>query len=124
MLRLVVQPLPGSPREHLLERDEITIGRSRSCDVPLGSKFASREHARIVKTDDGWAIEDLGSRNGTVLNGEILNGPGPEGRHAITDGDVLHIAHYSIALNEMAMPSAAASQASQLSSSALQLSWH
>jgi pSer/pThr/pTyr-binding forkhead associated (FHA) protein len=119
MLRLVVQPLPGSPREHLLDRDEITIGRSASCDVPLGSKFASRAHARIAKTDEGWTIEDAGSRNGTVLNGSRI-----EGRQPIGPGDVVHIAHYSICFDEIAVPSAPSAQASQLSSSAIHLSWH
>lgn len=119
MLQVLVHPLPGSPREHLLDRDEILIGRSGDCDVPLGSKFVSRHHARIFRGDDGWLIEDLSSRNGTVVNGERIEAATPIGA-----GDVIHVAHYSITFDEIAVPVVSGSHASQHSSSSLHLSWH
>jgi hypothetical protein len=45
-----------------------TFGRGAHCDVQLLTHYVSREHARIVVTGDGVAIEDLGSRNGVYVN--------------------------------------------------------
>ncbi|HEX9688475.1 MAG TPA: SpoIIE family protein phosphatase [Thermoanaerobaculia bacterium] len=70
---------PGmSARKFPLEKPVTTIGRSSMNDLPISDKMLSRQHARIVKDDDGGlVVEDLGSRNGTFLNGERLAGPQP-----------------------------------------------
>ncbi|MHC4207517.1 MAG: FHA domain-containing protein, partial [Planctomycetota bacterium] len=48
-----------------------TIGRSDECDIVIDSKHVSRHHARIFSSPDGqWYVEDLGSSNGTFVNGE------------------------------------------------------
>jgi ABC-type multidrug transport system ATPase subunit/pSer/pThr/pTyr-binding forkhead associated (FHA) protein len=52
--------------------EEMTIGRATTNDLVLKSDKASREHARIVARDDRYYLEDLGSQNGTYLNGERL----------------------------------------------------
>ncbi|HYU59321.1 MAG TPA: FHA domain-containing protein [Solirubrobacterales bacterium] len=54
--------------------DQLTLGRGDDNDVVLGDERASRHHARIRRSDGSFAIEDLGSRNGTYLNGERLDG--------------------------------------------------
>ncbi|MBT8239675.1 MAG: FHA domain-containing protein [Acidimicrobiia bacterium] len=48
--------------------DQLTIGRSASCDVTLDDTFVSSQHARIAKTDGGIVISDLGSTNGTYVD--------------------------------------------------------
>jgi hypothetical protein len=48
------------------------LGRSSSCTLRLDSSKASAEHARIGYRDGDWTVRDLGSRNGTFLNGERL----------------------------------------------------
>lgn len=70
---------PGmAARKFPLEKPVSTIGRSSMNDLPISDKMLSRQHARIVKDDDGGlVVEDLGSRNGTFLNGERLAGPQP-----------------------------------------------
>ena len=72
-LTLQVEPAQGKPFSHHVDQDEILIGRATSCDLVLADRYLSRQHARIVRCGDGWAIEDLGSRNGTLLNGRPVD---------------------------------------------------
>jgi len=119
MLRLVIQPLPGARFEHIVEGDSVDIGRSRSCDVTLGAKFASRQHARIYRAEDGYLIEDLGSRNGTELNGERLEEP-----TSIHDGDVIRIANFVISVDDIPVPAAVIASSALHQSSAFHSSSH
>ena len=70
---------PGmAARKFPLEKPVTTVGRSSMNDLPISDKMLSRQHARIVKDDNGGLqVEDLGSRNGTFLNGERLATPQP-----------------------------------------------
>jgi signal transduction histidine kinase len=52
-----------------LEEDEIIIGRDKSCQIALEGRTISRHHARIVRHEEDLFIEDLGSANGTFVNG-------------------------------------------------------
>jgi hypothetical protein len=52
----------------------ILVGRAPSADMRLGDPRVSRLHARIEMREDGVYVEDLGSRNGTRLNGEFVRG--------------------------------------------------
>ena len=53
------------------------LGRGESADIHLQDTFASSQHARLVPQGDVIVLEDLGSTNGTYLNGEPLRGPQP-----------------------------------------------
>jgi len=59
-----------------------TLGRSRECDVVLDDANVSRKHAEIRPGPQGWTIADLGSTNGTRVNGREVRGAQP-----INDGD-------------------------------------
>jgi hypothetical protein len=59
-------------REIELGEGRFVIGRSQSCDLPLEDPLVSRRHACILSTEVEVTVEDLGSRNGTLLNGEPL----------------------------------------------------
>jgi pSer/pThr/pTyr-binding forkhead associated (FHA) protein len=54
------------------------IGRSSEADVPLADPEASRRHAALQAAGDALFVTDLGSRNGTFLNGKRLGGEGIE----------------------------------------------
>ncbi len=73
--RLVVTegPLRGTTLD--LAKAPVLIGRSPECSLVLTDDFASGRHARLSPTPDGWVVEDLGSTNGTQLNGTALGGP-------------------------------------------------
>jgi Domain of unknown function (DUF1707)/Inner membrane component of T3SS, cytoplasmic domain len=49
-----------------------TIGRTRDCDLCLSDLSVSRLHAELVRNDEGWLLNDLGSHNGTRLNGWLV----------------------------------------------------
>src|SRR3954447_19631481 len=53
------------------------LGRGDQADIRLEDGFASSQHARLVPRGDVMVLEDLGSTNGTYLNGEPLRGPAP-----------------------------------------------
>ena len=57
-----------------LIKEKTIIGRHPGCDIVVDSGSVSRQHAAIEMKDGGWCVEDLGSRNGTIVNGVTLTG--------------------------------------------------
>ncbi|MEY2397187.1 MAG: hypothetical protein QOJ00_361 [Actinomycetota bacterium] len=55
--------------------DEATLGRGQGCQVQIPDSMVSQLHARLFRTPKGLHIEDLGSTNGTYLNGRKVGGP-------------------------------------------------
>lgn len=70
-----------------LDREEFIMGRGADSDVVVPDRQVSRHHALIRSTSTGFVIEDLGSKNGTHLNGVKIPGP-----VLLQDGDVIQIA--------------------------------
>ncbi len=68
-LRLIVDAGDGGPREFILRRRATTIGRAADNDIVVPQPDVSRHHARFEFVDDVWRIVDLGSTNGTTVNG-------------------------------------------------------
>ncbi len=56
---------------------QLTIGRSEECDIRLDGLLISNRHASVLNTTAGVAIEDLGSSNGTYINGQRISGRKP-----------------------------------------------
>lgn len=69
--------LMWGPREIPLAEGENVLGRGLDASARIGSATVSRRHARIVLGTGSATIEDLGSKNGTFLNGRRLTGPTP-----------------------------------------------
>lgn len=83
--KLVLVEQEGPGREFGLSKASITLGRALSNDLVLGDARASREHARLECGAGGCEIVDLGSANGTRLNGK------PVQRAALKPGDVVGV---------------------------------
>lgn len=73
----------GLDQDIVLRGDRMVIGRLASCDVCLADANTSRQHAAFVREGRGWAIEDLGSTNSTLVNGTAVD------RMRLRDGDVI-----------------------------------
>src|ERR1039458_8432851 len=58
----------GVARRYVFEQQAV-VGRDRDCDIRLASGSVSRRHALVEKTPNGWVVRDLGSANGTRVNG-------------------------------------------------------
>lgn len=65
----------------------VTLGRASDCDIVLPERQISRYHARI-EYDDGYMLRDLGSKNGTFVNGERVRGQ----PYRLQDGDEISLA--------------------------------
>lgn len=71
---------------HGLNGGEILIGRSPESGITLPAPTVSARHARLTQMEDGWVIEDLGSKAGTVVNGRLIDGP-----QTLLDGDTVNL---------------------------------
>lgn len=76
----------GPARRSYLESFPFTIGRHESTDLQINSGRVSREHAMILREEGGYRVKDLGSTNGTFLNGRRID------QSVLSDGDVLVVA--------------------------------
>jgi serine phosphatase RsbU (regulator of sigma subunit) len=93
MARLVALEGPEPGREFPLEPGTSLIGRQYDAAVFLEALAVSRHHATIFQDADGCVVEDLGSSNGTYVNGQRI-----EGRCRLTELDKLQIGPYVLAL--------------------------
>ena len=75
----------GQERQIALNQEVVTIGRLPDCEVVLKDKGASRRHAQIKLKDGTATLTDLGSTNGTRLNGQVVQS------RALEDGDRITI---------------------------------
>jgi len=69
---------------HVLETERVTIGRQSGCTVVIRDTNVSREHAQLRRRPNGWTLRDLGSTNGTKLNGVRV-----DDEQMLADGDVI-----------------------------------
>jgi Inner membrane component of T3SS, cytoplasmic domain len=60
------------------EREQVTLGRNPVCDIVINDGTISNLHLVFVRTGDGWAVQDSGSRNGSTLSGVALESGKPK----------------------------------------------
>jgi pSer/pThr/pTyr-binding forkhead associated (FHA) protein len=86
-LVVLTSPALRAGEEHAIDSSPLLIGREAENDVPLvRDEFSSARHARIEPRRDGVWIEDVGSTNGTFVNGVRLTAP-----RKLSSGDVIRI---------------------------------
>lgn len=69
-----------TPTGSVVSANDVIIGKAAEADFILTDVLVSRRHARLIKSDNQWIIEDLGSTNGTYLNGKLIRtAPAREG---------------------------------------------
>src|SRR5262249_37385849 len=84
--RLTLSGVGSEPQVFQLDAETI-VGRSVKAAIQIDGDLVSRQHARFFQQGDRWYVEDLGSRNGTLLNGNrITTAP-------LTAGDVVMIGY-------------------------------
>jgi serine phosphatase RsbU (regulator of sigma subunit) len=90
----------GPTEVFALRADRVLLGRSHDCDLILPDVLLSRHHAEVLRTGSGWALRDLGSLNGTRLNGTRVVGERP-----LRDGDRIGMADWTLVFHDADTPS-------------------
>lgn len=72
---------PGGQRVRLFDLgDELMVGRSAKCQIVIEDTYASQVHSRVFRRNGQYFLEDMGSTNGTYLNGRKVVAPTPVNR--------------------------------------------
>ena len=95
MPEIRVEAADGFKGRFPLVKDQVRIGRSRDCDILLPDLWLSRHHAEIRQKSGSFFLRDLGSMNGTRLNGERI-----EEERQLRPGDVISLAEYVLTFCE------------------------
>src|SRR5947209_6164867 len=93
MAALVATKGPNAGQRFALAEDATLIGRQPDAGVFLDSLSVSRKHARVLHQAGSYFVEDLGSSNGTFVNGVRVAGRAP-----LTENDTLEVGPYALAL--------------------------
>jgi hypothetical protein len=86
LAREIVELALGDEKYPLEGRGPWTVGRSQDNDIVINDPNVSRKHARISRADNGFVVEDLGSTNGTLLDGAPIDRERIEGGDELTFG--------------------------------------
>ena len=104
--RLLIKIYGEQPQELSLDQGKIIVGRDRLCEICVNGLRVSRFHALFSLDNDGLVVADLGSTNGTRVNGKKID------RYTLADGDVITIGMARITYEagcELVAPSVAGS---------------
>jgi sigma-B regulation protein RsbU (phosphoserine phosphatase) len=98
---LIIRNIDGKNVTVPLDRDRITLGRSSANELCYPDDAGlSRQHLALTRLGEQWQVEDLGSKNGTVLNGKRIEKPTP-----FKEGDRISAGHLTIEFAESALNS-------------------
>jgi len=90
MAKLVLSMNGAVQGEYELDQERFTIGRKPENEIPIDNLAVSGKHALIITILDDSFLEDLGSTNGTYVNGKLVK------KHALKDGDVIAIGKHEL----------------------------
>jgi hypothetical protein len=83
-IQLVMRTGPNPGKAFPLSKSEVIVGRDATCDIVINDAEISRRHAKLSLQGDSYVLEDLGSTNGTFVDGQRLMGP-----HPLQPGDLV-----------------------------------
>ena len=92
--RLHVTPAEGAPFDYAFKGDSVVVGRAPDVGLSIADPFLSRRHSRFFRAGETLLVEDLGSRNGTLVNGHLIVTP-----TAVQPGDVVQISQSAITVH-------------------------
>jgi serine phosphatase RsbU (regulator of sigma subunit) len=95
MAEIAIQTAGGTRERYPLSRDRVTIGRSRESDIFLPDQWLSRHHAEIRRVGVGFVVVDLGSKNGTLLNGDQV-----ASNQILHDGDIITLGEHILTFSD------------------------
>jgi uncharacterized protein YraI len=98
-LQVVVHAGPLAGKGYLIRGDVLTIGRDPDNDISLNDEQVSRHHARLLRQEDQIILEDLGSTNGTLVNGKPI-----VGQHVLQPADIISISSSVFGVKGFAAP--------------------
>src|SRR4051812_34086434 len=101
-MKLIIEDDEGQTRVVPVVGDEVTIGREDGNTVLLPERNISRRHARLVRNNGYFVIEDLGSYNGVRINGARIDSP-----RRVQEGDRIQIGDYDLGIEGKPEPVAA-----------------
>ena len=88
--KLITTSSSGEKSEHPLTKETITIGRKPNNDISIDNLSVSGRHAQVITILDDSFLEDLGSTNGTYVNGKLVK------KHALENGDNITLGKFQI----------------------------
>ena len=91
-------------QKYLLDKPVLTVGREPTCEIAIDNLGISRQHCKLVNRGDAFVVQDLGSANGTFVNGKKIV------EHYLNDGDEIFIGKYILRFTNDAQTQAAAAK--------------
>ena len=86
MATLIVKDPEQTYLVDLIAGETLVVGRGPDCELPVTAERASRKHAEVRARESGDVVVDLGSTNGTLVNGAALTG-----ERILADGDLVDV---------------------------------
>lgn len=94
-VQLVVEGGAQSGMLFAIDKPFVTVGRANDNDIVLNDEMVSKHHARIIIQGNNYLIEDLGSSNGTTVNGQQVKS------HILSNGDKLYLGQTNLTFNSV-----------------------
>lgn len=94
--KLVVTAGPMAGEEFFLEEDEYVVGRATDNPICIQDSSVSRKHIILRRLDGGWTVTDLGSGNGTIINGEQISDETP-----LANGDIITLGDTEVTFTDV-----------------------
>ncbi|WP_095959638.1 FHA domain-containing protein [Corallococcus macrosporus] len=95
--RLICIAGPKDGEEFALSEEEYVIGRATDNAICIPDTSVSRKHVMVRKVGGGWAVSDLGSGNGTLINGDVISDETP-----LANGDVITLGDTELRFEDVA----------------------